>query len=126
MDVIRGGLKILVRFLALSTSMSSAAGPVTFTCSMPSHAPVCSLRPMRRCSSLVCPRSLPSTPSGEALTFADVAEGCRAFDETAMAIAHADGTILMAPSPSHHALLQPGDSVAVLADTYEFRAKRVS
>ena len=63
---------------------------------------------------------------GEALTFADVAEGCRAFDETAIAIAHADGTLVMAPSPGHPVQLQAGDSVAVLADTYEFRGKHLA
>ncbi len=62
--------------------------------------------------------------AGEVISFADVAEACRAFGETAIALVRADGSLVVAPPPGHPVKLEKGDSVAVLAQEYDFEGKK--
>jgi hypothetical protein len=55
------------------------------------------------------------TPAGDLLTFADVAESARLFNETALGYISSTGVTVMAPEPSHPLSLQQGDRVGGLA-----------
>ncbi len=59
-----------------------------------------------------------SSCAGDLLTFADVAETSRAFNETAIGVIRADGNFTLAPEPTYPLNLQTGASLGLCKGAY--------